>query len=189
MDPVNRDARHYYGAIRDLTEDEIEQTEYISKVGRLNAFIDFKDGAPRRVAHINRNGMLITDSREQRVNPLAASRGKSLWPDYVGVVVPDSDSGDLWLRRMENPSHDALASGHLLNEKDRKEADRVLKEARRVLGAIFDRKTAIDCYGEESNLDELAASFPDNEGMPIDKKLETKVVSFHSSQPELSELR
>ena len=80
--------------------------------------------------------MLITDSREQKVNPLAP-RGRSLWPDFVGVIVPDTDAGDLWLRRMENPSHDSLSSGQLRSEEDRREADRRLKQARRELGELL----------------------------------------------------
>ena len=139
---TNRSAVHYYKAIRNLREDDIEVTRRFAHLGRLRAYLIFAEGAPRRIAHINRKGMLITDSREQRVSPLAP-RGRSLWPDFVGVIVPDTDAGDLWLRRMENPSHDSLSSGQLRSEKDRREADRQLREARRELEAIIERKANI----------------------------------------------
>ena len=160
LEPINRDAVHYYRAVRDLAGDEIERTKRFDGVGRLRTYLAFGEGAPRRVAHVNRNGMLITDSREQKSNPLAP-RSQSLWPDFVGVVVPDTDAGDLWLRRMENPSHDSLSSGQLRKEDDRREAERRLKQARQALGEIIDRNAKIDKYGETSNLDELAGILPD----------------------------
>ena len=98
----------------------------LSMLGKLRVYLAFAQGAPRRVAHINRNGMLITDSREQKNSPLSP-RGRSLWPDFVGVIVPETDAGDLWLRKMENPSHDSLSSGQLRKEEDRREADKTVQ--------------------------------------------------------------
>ena len=172
---INRSAVHYYKAIRDLREDDIEVTRRFAHLGRLRAYLAFAEGAPRRIAHINRKGMLITDSREQKVSPLAP-RGRSLWPDFVGVIVPDTDTGDLWLRRMENPSHDSLSTGQLRSEKERREADRQLGEARRELGAIIERKADISRYGEASNIDELAGILPDRDDGLGDRILTTRVV-------------
>ena len=63
------------------------ETEPLKKLGALTVFPDIT-GGPRRVAYINRNGMLISGSREQNVNPFSP-RGKSLWPDYAVVVGPE----------------------------------------------------------------------------------------------------
>ena len=175
LTPINQNAVHYYRAIRDLPEENIEVTGRFKDLGRVRAYIVFAERSPRRIAHINRNGMLITDSREQKVNPLAP-RGRSLWPDFVGVIVPDTDAGDLWLRRMENPSHDSLSSGQLRGEKDRREADRRLRQARRELGEIIERRSEIDRYGEASNLDELAGILPDLDGALGDRTLTTRVI-------------
>ena len=71
LTPINRNAVHYYRTIRDLQEGDVEMTRRFKGLGQLKAFIVFAEGSPRRIAHINRNGMLITDSREQKVNPLA----------------------------------------------------------------------------------------------------------------------
>ena len=187
LKPINRNAIHYYRAIRDLDEDAVELTKRFSRLGRLRTYVIFKEGAPRRIAHINRNGMLITDSREQKVNPLAP-RGRSLWPDFVGVVVPETDSGDLWLRKMENPSHDALSPGQLRNEDDRRAAEKQFKQARRALGEVIDRRAEIDRYGEESNLDELADILPDNDDVMGDRALTTRVVESQANRSELVEV-
>ena len=186
LEPINKDAVHYYRAVRDLAGDEIERTKRFDGLGRLRAYLAFGEGAPRRVAHVNRNGMLITDSREQKSNPLAP-RGQSLWPDFVGVVVPDTDAGDLWLRRMENPSHDSLSSGQLRKEDDRREAERRLKQARQALGEIIDRNAKIDKYGETSNLDELAGILPDVDDNPGTRTLATTVIESPSPRFDMGE--
>ena len=187
LTPTNRNAVHYYKAIRDLQDDDIELTRRFTGLGRLRAFIVFAEGSPRRIAHINRNGMLIADSREQKVNPLAP-RGRSLWPDFVGVIVPDTDSGDLWLRRMENPSHDSLSSGQLRSEEDRREADTRLRQARRELGGIIERRAKIDRYGETSNIDELADILPDQDESLGDRTLKTQVVETRATPSDVVEV-
>ena len=187
LTPINGNAVHYYKAIRDHSDDEVEATRRFRDLGRLSAYIVFSEGSPRRIAHINRNGMLITDSREQKINPLAP-RGRSLWPDFVGVIVPDSDAGDLWLRRMENPSHDSLSSGHLRSEEDRRVADRRLRQARRELAEIIERRAEIDRYGEASNIDELAGILPDLEDAPGDRTLATRVIETRSAPSDVLEI-
>ena len=178
--PINRNAMHYYRATRDLPEDQVEVTKVFKGLGRLRAFVVFAEGSPRRIAHINRSGMLITDSREQRVNPLVP-RGRSLWPDFVGVIVPDSDGGDLWLRRMENPSHDSLSSGQLRRENERREADTSLRQARHELSVIIERKANIDRYGDASNISELAGILPDQDDILGSRILKTQIVEIRTT--------
>lgn len=187
LKPINRNAVHYYRSVRDLDEDDIELTMRFRNLGRLRVHILFAEGAPRRIAHVNRNGMLITDSREQRTNPLAP-RGRSLWPDFAGVIVPDSDAGDLWLRRMENPSHDSLSSGQLRSEQDRREADSRFRQARRELSKIIERRAEIASYGELTNIDELAGILPDLEDALGDRALTTRVVESRTSPSQMVEV-
>lgn len=184
--PINRDAVHYYKAIRDLPQEDQAVTRRFKDLGPLRAYIAFDQGAPRRIAHVNRNGMLVTDSREQRINPLAP-RGRSLWPDFVCVIVPDSDAGDLWLRRMENPSHDSLSSGQLKSEEDRRIAERQLKRARRELSEIIERRADVDKYGEESNIDELAGVLPDMGDSQGEKTLTTRVIETRPNPFDMQE--
>ena len=131
-------------------------------------------------------GMLITDSREQKVNPLAP-RARSLWPDYVGVVFADTDAGDLWLRKMENASHDSMSSGHLLDEGDRKAADRTFKATRQALAEIIDSQAEIHTYLETSNLDELADILPEEQNGSSTKALTASMIESRPARFSLGE--
>ena len=141
------DAYYYWRAVR---MPEPVETEPLKKLGALTVFPDIT-GGPRRVAYINRNGMLISGSREQNVNPFSP-RGKSLWPDYAVVVVPKTDSGDSWVRDMENPSHDSISPDQLLDKTAQQSAKRVLKASRDAIRTIIDRKAETNKYGDTSNL-------------------------------------
>ena len=124
--------------------------------------------------------MLITDSREQKTNPLApVNRG--IWPDFAGVVMADSDSGDQWLRRMENPSHNSLSTGELRDMVDRLEADDTLKEARGELRLIMDELSEVNRFTEESNIDELSDVLADYE--PGDS-IDLDVTTIETKPPE-----
>ena len=152
-------AYHYYRAIRD---EEAEQTaEKIDQVGKLDVYLTIGSGLPNRVAYVNRNGMLVTDSKEQRYNPMAPRRN-GLWPDYAAVVLPSTDEGDKWVRGMENPSHDHISSEQLLEIDAKREAGRVFKEVRDSIRRIIDKKVQLDQYGDRSNLYELAEMFPED---------------------------
>ena len=151
-----RSSLHYYRAIRDY---EAVLTARLPHLGKLSVRVMFTDNAPRRVAHINRRGMLITDSREQKQNPLAP-RGRGIWPDFAAVVSPDSDAGDTWLRRMENPSHDSLSVASLQTQDERREASSLLKRVRGILSEIIEGEAEIERYADESNVSELSEILP-----------------------------
>ena len=155
-DGKRSDAAYYWQAIR--TAKAVE-TERLDRVGVLRVFPDIT-GGPRRVAYINRKGMLITGSGEIKDNPFSP-RGKSLWPDYAVVVVPGTDAGDRWVREMENPSHDAISPDQFPDEADQKRAKRVLKASRDAIKTIIDETAATHTYGDTSNLSELAAQIPE----------------------------
>ena len=104
--------------------------------------------------------MLITDSREQKTNPMAPRR-RSLWPDFSAVVLPDSDAGDQWIRKTENPSHDSMSHEQFPEHQDSQDADRSFRRAREAIRKIIDKAAEVDRYGDISNLSELAAMFPD----------------------------
>ena len=164
---------HYYKAIRD--EKPISTSE-VSAIGSLEVFLTIGTG-PKHIAHVNRNGMLITDSKAQRTNPLAP-RGSSLWPDFAVVVVPASDDADKWIRRMENPSHDSISTGQLFESKEQRDAERAFKDARYAIRKIIDEKVGVAQFGDTSNLQELAELFPDdlNPTAPGNKGLNVSLV-------------
>ena len=150
------DSRHYRRALRNA---KAEETTRLPGIGRLKVYADI-DGGPRRTAYVNRNGMLITDSREQKTNPFTP-RSKSLWPDYAVVVIPSQDDGDRWVRRMENPSHDSISADQLTDAKDSQQAKDTLKNSRDAIRKVVDEKAQTAKYGDTTNLAELAKHIPE----------------------------
>ena len=177
----NKPAFHYYKAIRD---EEPRETDPIGKIGPLNAYV-FIGSGPRRTAYINRNGMLITDSREQKINPIAP-RGKSLWPDYCVVVTPESDRGDEWIRQMENTSHDSMSPRQCFEGRELTEAERWFRQARNTISRIIDDAAQVQKYGDTTNLSELASLFPDkfDPETPGNKLLKTKTTNTRLVIPQ-----
>ena len=163
---------HYYRAIRD---ENPNRTVEIGKIGSLDVHVMIGSG-PRRTAYVNRNGMLITDIRDQKVNPLAP-QGRSLWPDFAAVVVPATSQGDQWIRSTENPSHDSMSPEQILEEKERRNARRWFKEAKDTIRAVIDKEAQIEKYGDPSNLNELASMFPDefDPEAPGNRVLKTRI--------------
>ena len=163
---------YYYRAIRD---EKSIKTDAIGKMGPLDVHVLVGSG-PRRTAYINRNGMLITDIRDQKVNPMAP-QGRSLWPDFAAVVIPATGEGDQWIRNAENPSHDSMSPEQLIEEKERRGARRWFKEAKDTIRAVIDRKAQIEKYGDPSNLIELASMFPDefDPDAPGNRVLKTQI--------------
>ena len=175
---IGSEAYHYYLAIRD---EDAEPTADLDGVGVL--LVQVRTGAgPRRTAYVNRNGMLITASRELNVNPIAP-RGKSLWPDYAAVVTPTDDDGDKWIRAMENPSHDSISTGQLHEKDEIRDATRIFKQARAAIREIIDQKAEIEKYGDTSNLDELAAVFPDFDAdIESNRRLHVRLIEHRVQQ-------
>ena len=177
----NKPAFHYYKAIRDQ---EARSTEPIGEIGPLNAYVSVGAG-PRRTAYINRNGMLITDSREQKANPIAP-RGKSLWPDYCVVATPESDKGDEWIRQTENTSHDSMSPRQCFEGRELTDAERWFRQARSTISQIIDDAAQVQKYGDTTNLSELAAMFPDEFApeTPGNKLLKTKTTNTRLVIPQ-----
>ena len=152
----------------------------------------FANDAPRRTGYINRNGMLITDSREQGDNPLAP-RGKGLWPDYAAMVMPATDQGDMWVRDMENPSHTTISPDQLPGGAEIRAAKNCFLEARRALTKVIDEESGIAEPGETSNIGELARFFPEeSSGSEQDEVLKVRNIqrrrpAVRLDDPERSE--
>ena len=155
-DEDDSSSHYYYRAIRDA---ELETTKPISNLGKFDVFIHL-NGGPRRMAFVNRNGMLISDSREQKSNPIY-TRNRSLWPDYAAVILPSTDSVDKLIRDMENPSHDAISVAQLREHDEQRKMRNAFKNARDAIRAIMDNKTHLDQSGHQANLRELAEMFPE----------------------------
>ena len=129
--------------------------------------------------------MLVTDSREQKINPIAP-RSKSLWPDYCVVVMPESDTGDEWIRQTENTSHDSMSPRQCFEGKDLTDAERWFRQARNTISKIIDDAAHLQKYGDTTNLTELAAMFPDefDPETPGNKLLKTKTTNTRLVVPQ-----
>ena len=162
------DAAYYYRAARDSSP---EKTVSLGELGPLSVSVIFDTGAPRKIALVNRNGMLIADSKDQRINPISP-RARGIWPDFAAVVVPATNKGDNWMRSMENPSHDSLSTAQLPTESERRNADALFKRAREEVAYIIEDLADLAAYGEESNIDELTDVLADT-GEGADQTLST----------------
>ena len=54
------------------------------------------------------------------------------------MVTPQTDQGDLWVRNMESPAHDAIQPEQLPEPEQQQQAKTVFKNVRRQLRAIID---------------------------------------------------
>ena len=151
--PERKSAYYYHRAICK----EAKPIELDSRLGDLRLYLLLNEG-PRRTAYVNRMGMLISDSLDQRINPVSPRR-PTLWPDFAAVVVPDTDEGDSWSRRMETPSHDAVSPTKVKN------ADVVFRDARRAIRDAIDAEVGTSNSQEESNIHELGELLPDEFGV------------------------
>ena len=147
----------YYQAICD---EEPIVTDPIPILGPLDLYIKIMRKGPRRMAYVNRNGMLITDSREKKDNPLPPNN-RSLWPDFAAVIMPSTDSGDREIRRMENPSHDAISAAQLLEQSQQRRMASAFAASRKAIREIMSEKVLSAHSDSESNLRELAVMFPE----------------------------
>ena len=174
----NAPAYFYYQAIRDTKP---RLTKEIEHLGELEAYLLFDENAPRKTGYINRNGMLITDSREQADNPLAP-KGKGIWPDYAMMVMPATDEGDMWVREMENPSHTTISPEQLPDRAEIRAAKRCFLEARRALTKIIDEESGLVVFGHTSNIGELARFLPE-EGSGLEQGEVLKVRNIERRSP------
>ena len=162
----------YYLAIRGCTARTIPVD---APLGALQLYL-LKGEGPRRTAYLNRNGMLITDSRERRRNYLAP-QSRSFWPDYAAVIMAATPQGDEWLRTMENPGHDAMTPQQIRGTSDRRQAEAVLNQARNALFEAYDYGFNSAQYERASNLTELAYALPERSlNVPEDIPLTTTVI-------------
>ena len=146
----------YYQAIRGCTAREVLVN---APLGTLQLYL-LKGEGPRRTACLNYNGMLITDSRERNLNYLAPP-GRNFWPDFAAVIMAATPQGDEWLRKMENPGHDAITPQQIRDTSDRRQAEAILNQARKALRDAYDSGFNTSQYKITSNLTELAYALPE----------------------------
>lgn len=149
--------RNYYFAIR---QKPTYSTKEWKPVGTLNVWVRNNCG-PRRTAYLNRNGMLITDiPNDTKRNPLAP-RNRAIWPDYTAVIMAADDATDLYIRNMENPSHDEISTEWLETEHERIRTSKAFEGIRRDIADIIEQSVGVTSYGETTNVEEMATYAPE----------------------------
>ena len=152
-------AYHYYQTVRGDQRTHRVTTAGEGEIGPVDLHVRIGAG-PRRTAYINRNGMLVTDSKEQRINPLAP-RGRNVWPDYTAVVMPRTDAGANFLLRMENPNHSSLSPSQFADQDTEQRASESLRATRQAIRNTIDSMVASVPQDDITNAGELIQQLPE----------------------------
>jgi hypothetical protein len=146
-------AREMYRCLTDTHETE-EHLIDIPRAGTFRLRLLITDGLPKRVG-ILRNGMYVCDNLAQFGDKFARF---AMYRDFVALVEPADDAGNVWLRRMENPRHDEFSPERILDPEQRKAArtagTRLAQAIRETIRAAAKAKAE-----RETDLDELSEFF------------------------------
>lgn len=159
--PARDPARWHYLCIRDETPEITKPSGKLDGMGAMLLWVNADTDAPRKTAHINRKGMLITDARVFDKNPFHPYGGAS-WPAaWCAVSMAETDETEAYIRRMEPPAHNEL-SYKLLSERAEQDAARLeLQLQRDQITEIIRRRINADVSKRSANVEELAELFPD----------------------------
>lgn len=181
----NSPAHHYYRTISNQIQGRKERIQAPNPIGPLDVYLVAGTG-PRRAAYVNQNGMLITDSKDQQVNPLSPL-GRNAWPDYTVVIMPSSKEGAGFLGRMENPNHSTLSPNQLRDVNQQQTAIEGLKQARLAIRSFIDEAMSLAEAEGTTNVTELTNHFPEEKPAPS-RSLLTRIVAENPSAPVKDEL-
>mgnify|MGYP001055500454 CR=1 FL=1 len=146
-------AREMYRCLTDTNEAE-EHLIAIPAAGAFRLRLLIKDGLPKRVG-ILRNGMYVCDNLAQFGDKFARF---AMYRDFVAVLEPADDAGNVWLRRMENPRHDEFSPERILDPAQRKTARAAGKQLAQSIRETI-RAAAKAKAERETDLDELSEFF------------------------------
>ena len=158
--PPDDPTRHYWQAIVDNAPVLTQSSGHFDQMGQLEVRVSTEKGAPRRTAHVNRRGMLITDARLFGTNPFYPSGGAG-WPDWCGVTMAHDETAEAYIRRMEPPAHDAIHFRQLRDRDRQRAAELEVRAQRDQITAIVKERIDDALVDASNNVDELADLFPD----------------------------
>ena len=152
-------SRQYFQAI----QGEPLETNPSGKLGpprRMMVWISTDRNAPKRLAHLNRRGMLITDTGRSGENPLTPYGGGS-WAPWCAVTMAADEETERFIRRMEPTTHNAIHPGELMDLSEQADAAEELKHHREQIADMVRSHIEQDGVTRSSNITELAELFPD----------------------------
>ena len=181
----SRDCYYYYQVTRQRQSTDV--TTMGPPLGNLDVFLETGNG-PSRTAYVNRKGMLITESTDQKFNPFALRR-RATWAQYTLVVSPQTDQGDQWIRQMESPAHDAIHPDQLPEPGEQHRASAAFADTRRQLRAIIDSEMEDREAEVSTNLVELARYLPENADVDAQEHrlIATRIQTGPSDSPRYEE--
>ena len=158
--PLDDPTRHYWQAVVDNETVLTQPSGRLDQMGQLELWVSTNKGNPRKTAHINRRGMLITDARLFGTNPFYPSGGAG-WPDWCAVTMAHDESTEAYLRRMEPPAHDAIHFRQLRERDRQRAAEFEVRAQRDQITQIVKARIDATLLEASNNVDELAQLFPD----------------------------
>ena len=161
--PEKDPTHHYHAAI---TQEEPLLTEPSNLLNQdqvdksLQLWVTVNREAPRRLAHINRRGMLVTQARQSHTNPFYPEGG-SAWTGWAGVSMAKDDPTDQFIRLMEPPAHDAVQFRQLREDHQQDSAQQELQHQRAQITHLVREKINEYLANDSENITELADLFPE----------------------------
>lgn len=134
------------------TEKEFEH----NTLGKVSFKILVAEGMPKRLALV-RNGMVITDSLEHFGDKFSRF---SMSKEFVAIVEAKEPKGSAFIKKLENPRHDALSAGRLSDPTKRREAEITMKWLIKKIREVIKQETTT-VPDNEVTVDELTEFFAD----------------------------
>jgi hypothetical protein len=158
--PPQDPTRYYVQAVQEDTPQLTSPSGRLGQMGQLKVWINTTQGAPRRTAHVNRRGMLITQERRFGSNPFYPSGGTG-WPNWCAVTVANDEDADRFIRRLEPPAHDAIHHRQLRHPEEQRAAETELRQQRDEITRMVRERIQDTMKDATQNVEELADLFPD----------------------------
>ena len=185
--PPKDPTRYYHAAITHNEPAITDPSQFLTPdpaARRIKFWINTDKDAPRRLAHINRRGMFITEARKFSQNPFYPDGGTA-WSPWAAVTMANDDPTALFLRRMEPPAHDAVQLGQIQDTEEQESANKQLRHHRQQINDAIRARIGSNLANERENITELADLFPDlGPGNINHRQIKPRVIQHHE-EPDL----